>query len=174
LKGFLGLGSSNTVKSYAGFFEDAFLLFTVNGFSYSLKQQVLNPKKVYCIDNGLNNAISFRFSKDRGKFLENQVCIELKRKGFEIYYYRTRSGKEVDFVVREGNEIRKMIQVCYDFDGKTCRRETGALYEAMDELRMPEAMILTDDTETEMKSGSKTIAVKPVYRWLLEDEERND
>ncbi len=114
LKSFLGVGSVNTVKSYTQFFEDAFLLFTMKGFSYSLAHQFLTPRKIYCIDNGINNAVSFRFSKDRGRFVENLVAVELKRRGREIYYYKTARNGEVDFAIREGGKITALIQVSID------------------------------------------------------------
>src|SRR5208283_2082442 len=71
LKKMLGLGSENTVKSYTGFLQDSYLMFELPRFSYSLRQQIMNPKKIYCIDNGIIAAVAFQFSKNRGKYLEN-------------------------------------------------------------------------------------------------------
>jgi uncharacterized protein len=69
------LGSVNSLKSYISYFEDAFLFFTVPRFSFSLKQQAVNPKKIYAIDTGLISILSLSFSKDRGRLLENKACI---------------------------------------------------------------------------------------------------
>ena len=81
-------GSVNTVKSYADDMEDSFLVFTTTRFSYSLKQQFVSPKKVYCIDNGLAEAVAFAFTKNKGRYLENLAFLELKRRHEEIYYYK--------------------------------------------------------------------------------------
>ncbi|MEI7897448.1 MAG: hypothetical protein WCJ26_10470, partial [bacterium] len=53
--------SSSSMMDYLSYFADAYLFFFVPKFSYSLKVQVVNPKKVYCIDNGFIdvNSVSF-------------------------------------------------------------------------------------------------------------------
>lgn len=170
LKQMLCLGSVNTVRSYINFLEDSYLIFTTNRFSYSLKQQYFAPKKVYCIDNGLIEAVAFQFSKNRGKFLENLVFIELKRRGHEVYYYKTENNLEVDFLIKDGKQIIDLIQVTENMDNdKTKQRELNALKSAMDELKMKHSLILTFDNEEQIKIEDKTITVKPVYKWLLEE-----
>ncbi len=169
LKKFLHLGSANTVKSYADHMENSFLIFTTARFSYSLKQQFVAPKKVYCIDNGLVEAIAFQFSKNKGKFLENLVFLELKRRNKEVYYYKTANNREVDFILKEGERAFALLQVSESLaDEKVRMRETGALIEAMDELKISHSMILTEDSEEEIHLKNRTITVKPVYKWLLE------
>jgi len=172
LKGALGLGSVNTVKSYTEYLENAFLIFPVNIFSYSLKQQFIAPKKVYCIDNGLANAISFQFSKNRGRFLENLVFLELKRRYQEIYYYKTRNNLEVDFLIKEARTTKAIIQVTQSLSNIQVRqREIKALGLAMEELKLNKAIILTEEEEEQIRLKDKIIQVKPVYKWLLEREE---
>ncbi len=169
LKKLLHLGSANTVKSYADHMENSFLIFNTTRFSYSLKQQFAAPKKIYCIDNGLIEAVAFQFSKNKGKFLENLVFLELKRRDKEIYYYKTVNNREVDFVLKEGKRASALLQVSESLaDEKVRIRETGALMEAMDELKLSHAMILTEDSEEDIHLKNKTITVKPVYKWLLE------
>ncbi|MBU2637284.1 MAG: ATP-binding protein [Bacteroidetes bacterium] len=170
LKKVLGVGSSNTIKSYADFLENSYLIFLVNKFSYSLKQQFASPKKIYCIDNGLADAVAFQFSKNKGKFLENLVFLELRRKFPEIYYYKASNNLEVDFLIKSGKNDLMLIQVADNLDSeKTRHRELAALEKAMDELKLKTALILTDDTEEEIKLKGKVIMVKPIYKWLLGD-----
>lgn len=169
LKKGLHLGSGNTVRSYVGYLEDSFLIFTVNRFSYSLKKQFVAPKKVYCIDNGLMESVAFKFSKNRGKFYENLVFIELKRRAKDIYYYKTENSQEVDFVIKDGNKISMLIQVTESIDEDRVRkREIDAVITAMDELKIKTALILTYDSEEKIKLKNKSIVVKPIYKWLLE------
>lgn len=168
LKEILKLGSVNTVKSYTDYLENSYLFFAINIFSYKVSQQFIAPKKVYSIDNGLVEAISFSFSKNSGKFLENMVFIELKRRGEQIYYYKTKSNLEVDFVIRKGRDIKQIIQVCENLtDCETRDREVKALIMAMDELKLNKGLILTKDDEEEIKIGKKIIKILPVYKWLL-------
>lgn len=169
LKNFLKLGSVNTVKSYIEYLENSFLFFTVRVFSFSLKKQFYAPRKIYCIDNGLANAVSFRFSKDKGKFLENLVFLELKRRKKEIYYYKTENNLEVDFLIREKNKIKELIQVSQNLDNlKTKEREVKSLIIALKELKIKNGIILTENKEENLKIDNKTITVLPVYKWLLD------
>lgn len=170
LKKVLGLGSMNTIKSYADFMENSYLIFLVSKFSYSLKQQFVSLKKIYCIDNGLAEAVAFQFSKNKGRFLENLVFLELRRKFQEIYYYKTTNNLEVDFLIKSGKNDLKLIQVADNLDNdKTRRRELNALEKAMDELKLKTALILTEDTEEEIALKGKILIVKPIYKWLLGD-----
>jgi len=170
LKGMLKLGSVNTVKSYTEYLENSFLIFTVNLFSYSLKKQFIAPKKIYCIDNGLADSVSFRFSKNKGKFLENLVFLELKRRGHEIYYYKTENNLEVDFVLRKGIKIVEAIQVSQKLtDKKTKEREIKSLIQSLKELKLKKGMIITDDEEDVIKIDNLVINVVPCWKWLLEN-----
>lgn len=165
----LGLGSMNTIKSYADYLENSFLVSLVNRFSYSLKQQLVANKKICCIDNGLAESIAFQFSKNKGKFLENLVFLELRRRHPETYYYKTANSLEVDFLTRDGEKDISLIQVADNLENeKTRKREIDALAYAMDELKIKKALILTEDTEEEIKLKGKVILAQPVYKWLLE------
>ena len=168
LKRFLQLGSVNTAKSYAGYLENSFLISTLNRFSYSLKQQFIANKKVYCIDSGLAAAVAFAFSKNRGKFLENLVFLELKRRFQEVYYYKTAANLEVDFLIRDKGQKKSLIQVTQSLaDEKTRDREIKALISALKELNGKSAVILSEDDEERIKIAGKTITVVPIYKWLL-------
>ena len=164
----LGVGSMNTIKSYADYLENGFLVSLVSRFSYSLKQQFVANKKIYCIDNGLAESVAFQFSKNKGKFLENLVFLELKRRYPQIYYYKTTNNLEVDFLTKNGKKDISLIQVADNLDNeKTKQREIDALTYAMDELKLKEALILTEDTEEEIKLKGKVLLVQPIYKWLL-------
>jgi hypothetical protein len=69
------------------FLEDAYLIFSVHPFSFKLKEQLKHPRKLYCIDNGLINAIVPANNENFGRQIENLVFLELKRRNEEIYFY---------------------------------------------------------------------------------------
>lgn len=168
LKKILGVGSMNTIKSYADYLENSYLIFLVGKFSYSLKQQMVSLKKIYCIDNGLAEAVAFQFSRNKGKFLENLVFLQLRRQGSQIYYYKTSNNLEVDFLVKSGKNTVSLIQVVDNLDAdKTRQRELSALIKAMSELKLKTGLILTEDTEEKITVEGKTITIQPVHKWML-------
>ncbi len=156
----------NTAKNYLSYFEDTYLIFLLSKFDFSIKKQIVNQKKIYFIDNALAKSISFRFSEDKGCFLENMVFIELKRRGYELFYHKIK--KECDFLIREKSKINQAIQVTTSLeDKKTKDREVAGLCEAMDTHNLKEGLILTENENFTLSLNDKTIKVLPVYRWLL-------
>lgn len=171
LKNLLNLGSLNTVKNFIHYLENAYLIFTLDKFSYSLGEQTTAQKKIYAIDNGFIKHIAFQFSKNGGKFLENVVYLELRRRYQELFYYRTKDNLEVDFLIRKGTQVVLLIQVTQSLsNSKTKEREVFALTSAMEELKLSKALILTLDEEEIIRHNNYTIEVKPIYKWLLLDE----
>jgi predicted AAA+ superfamily ATPase len=169
LKNTFMMGSVNTIKSYTQFMENSFLFFTVNILSYSLKKQIIASKKIYCIDNGIVNSIAFKYSEGSGKFLENLIFVELKRRNKDIYYYKNKNKTEVDFIIKEGAVIKEVIQAAYDISlEKTKNREINSIKQSMTELDLPEGLIVTYDFEDEILFDNKRIIIKPAYKWLLE------
>ena len=132
----------------------------------------MNPFKVYAIDAGLRGAVSFTFSRDIGRIYETVVAIELKRRNEEIYYWKNQQQEEVDFVIKQGTKIKKLVQVCYDVqDVRTKEREIRALVKASKELRCNDLLILTQDYDTEEQINwfglKRKIKFVPVWKWLL-------
>ena len=118
---------------------------------------------------GLRNAISFDFSENKGRLLENLVFLHLLKTEKEIYYYRTKDNLEVDFLIKEKQKIKLLIQVCLTIKNfETKEREIKALVKAMKELKLEQALILTEDEEDIIKIDNKKIKVMPTFQWLLE------
>lgn len=156
----------STLRSILDTFENAFLFFFINKFDYSVKKQIQNPRKIYCVDNGFVNEVGFKFSEDKGRILENLVFLKLKKDGQEIYYFSEKG--ECDFVIRKGTKIVKAIQVCYNLKEDNKNREINGLKEAMNKFKLKEGLILTYDQNEEIVVDKKKIIVKPVWEWLLE------
>jgi predicted AAA+ superfamily ATPase len=150
-----------TIREYIRYAEMAKVLFEVRYFSYSLKTQARNNKKIYCIDNGLRNAVSFNFSADEGKRVENLVFLELKRRGFEPYYWKGEG--EVDFVLNNPDNTLTAITVSYT--DALPERETGALREFAGAFgnRVRDRILITKDTAGEVEG----IRCVPLWKWLL-------
>jgi predicted AAA+ superfamily ATPase len=168
LKDAISVNSLTTVKNYLGYFADVYLFFPVNLFEYSLKRQMYNPAKIYCVDHALAAAMAFKFSSDSGRILENIVCGELKRRGCDIYYWKDKNGREVDFLIRQGQEITAALQVCQDISAdETRKREISGALSAAATFSLPEVKILTADQEGEEILKGVRILYEPLWRWLI-------
>lgn len=164
----LQLGSINTLKNFLFYLENSYLISTVHCYHDSLLKQMNTPKKIYIVDNGFVEAIAFQFSQNSGKYLENLVFVELKRRGHNIYYYKTRNNLEVDFLIREGRTIKALIQVSYSMhNASTKERELQALITACKELNLECAYILTHDHSETIEVDNIKIYIQPTYLWLL-------
>lgn len=164
----LGFNSTTSVREYISFLSESYMVFEIYRYDFSLKRQYQSNKKMYVIDNGLRNAIAFRTGTDKGKMLENLVFIELKRRGIECWYYKTKNNLEVDFVWFM-NEPR-LAQVCYDLtDPVTYQRETTAIETAMKELSVNSSFILSYNQKNEVKTPAGTIKIIPVIEWLTKE-----
>lgn len=163
----LGLSSVNTTKKYMDYLHEPYLFFYLSRYNNKLKLMKKAPRKVYVVDNGFITSKAFSLSDNLGHLLENQVFIELLRRGYDIektmFYYRSRNDKEVDFVLRNGTRIERLIQVCYDMsEQKTEKREVGSIIECAGELKCQNLVIVTNsDKRTIMKDGYK-IDVVPI------------
>ncbi len=160
LKSALGI-DIETLQNYIHFAGMARILFEIQIFSYSLHVQARAGKKIYCIDNGLRNAVSFRFSEDEGKLAENLVFIELVRSGSAPFYWKKK--REVDFVIKNPDNSLSAINVCYA--DTIPEREHDSLHEFDREFgeAVRERIILTRDMEGE-KEGISCI---PLWKWLF-------
>ena len=155
--------SVQTVIDYISFFENAYLLFTLPRFSYSYKQQQVNPKKVYSIDNGLSYNLSTSFSEDKGKMLENTIFLHLRKKHKNIYYFKEK--KECDFLIKEKEKITQAIQVTCKLNEENKEREINGLIEAMEKFNLKTGLIITLNQEDEIKTRNKKIKIKPAWKY---------
>ena len=168
LQNLIGVKSLNTVKTYLEILEEVFLFFRINLFDYSIKRQIYNPSKIYIIDTALGNSISFKFSENIGHIYKNLVFLELKRRSKEIYYWKSKKGKEVDFLIKKGLNIEEAIQVSYNLnDKKTLDREIESLLIAKDEFKIEHLSIITEDEEMKKEIEGVKIKIIPLWKWLL-------
>ena len=166
----LGLSSVSTTKKYMGYLNEPYLFFYLPRYNNKLKLMKKAPQKVYLVDNGFVAAKAFSLSENLGRLLENQVFVELLRRGYDteksLFYYRSRNDKETDFVTRNGNRIESLIQVCYDLSSpKTEKREVDSLIECAGELKCNNLYIITWDEERTIEKDGYVIQVVPVMQW---------
>lgn len=175
----LDLKSVTTTEKYTKYLEEAYLVFSVLRYSTKSIQRIKSPKKVYIVDNGFVTAKAIQHSPNTGKLMENLVFTELVKKGVkpssELFYYKTRNDREVDFVVKKGLVIMELIQVCYEaINPDVEQREIKALVEAGKELsasggKIPKLTVLTWDEKRTIENSGMTIQFKPLWAWLIDD-----
>ncbi len=153
LRDVITVNSLTTVKNYIGYLETVYLFFAVGMFDYSLKRQMYNPSKIYCVDHALSSSIAFKFSEDHGRTIENIVFIELKRRGLEVYYWKDKKGREADFLIKKGRSITEVLQVSSNISARATRdREIAGAIAAAEEFGLKEARIITTE-----ESGDETV-----------------
>jgi predicted AAA+ superfamily ATPase len=174
LKNILNVRSVQTIKNYSEFLSNAYLIFFLEKYSPKLKLQMISPKKVYCIDNGFVEAMSFKTSEDFGRLMENLVAVELMRrksywfKNQEIYYWKDYQQNEVDFLVKEGEKIKQLIQVTYVSDKNEIEtREIKGLLKASELLNCKNLVVITWDYEDKISIENRKIIFRPLWKWLL-------
>lgn len=166
----LGFSSVSTTKKFMDYLHEPYLFYYLSRYNNKLKLMKKAPRKVYVVDNGFVSAKAFAVSENLGRLLENQVFIELMRRGYDtektIFYYRSRNDKEVDFVLRNGAHIERLVQVCYDMSSpKTEKREVDSILECAGELKCNNLTIVTRDEERTIEKDGYTIAVVPISKF---------
>ena len=157
--------SADTVKEYLSYAEQSYLLYIVTKYDLSVRKQLANHRKIYCVDTGLINSISFKFSENRGRLMENLVFMSLVKKQKEVFFHKETS--ECDFLVREGRKIVQAIQVTTSLqDDAVKKRELKGLLEALDSYHLTEGVIVTEAEKETIKLDGKKIVVVPLYEWL--------
>jgi predicted AAA+ superfamily ATPase len=164
LKKTFNFGSVNSTIAFVSYLEDSYLLFTVPRFDYSLKKQLVNPKKIYSIDNGLALVNTVSFSGNKGRMLENLVYACLRKQHSDIFYYK--GLRECDFLVREKQKITLAIQVCFELNADNQQREISGLLEAMQKFGLETGFLLTHHQEDKITQNGKKIRLMPVWKWM--------
>jgi uncharacterized protein len=156
------------VSDYLKWFEDAYFLFTVQIFDSSAARRDSNPKRIYCIDHAMVTSVSSGILVNSGHLLENLVFTALRRLYTKIFYYKTKTGREVDFIVPTSGKKRILIQACASLtESQTRKREIAALNEAMAELGLKTGTIVTRNDDERIKTDAGIIDVIPAWRFLL-------
>ncbi len=168
----LGLGSAVSVQKFCGYLQNTYLFQYLPRFSSKLKLMMKADRKIYVIDNGFIIARAFELSRNAGRLLENLVFLELLKRGYdprkyELFYYRSRNDREVDFVLKKGVSVLELVQVCYDLSSiKTRDREIKALLECSEELHCDHLTIISRDEQTTLEQSGRTVRIVPLREWI--------
>ena len=161
--------SKDSLYRFADYAEAIYLSFRIRKFDYSFIKREQSERKIYFIDNGLINSLTYQFSKNYGILLENIVYMHLRQKyGENIFFYKEKA--ECDFVVMDKEKVVELIQVCYSLEDETTfKRELRGLENAALYFKVKRAKIITFDQEMENFTTDKKINVDviPAYKYFL-------
>ncbi|MDR0711334.1 MAG: ATP-binding protein [Prevotellaceae bacterium] len=164
----LGIKNTATILKFCSCLEDSYLVNFLPKFSYSIKAQAINPRKVYVVDPSLIEVASTSATDGEEQKLENMVYWELRRKGYELYYF-SNDGQECDFVMIKNNHVEQLVQVCYELTPANTAREHRGLHEAMKFFNTDNGIIVTNSqTESYLHNG-RPISIVPAYRFISEN-----
>jgi len=153
--------SKDILFKYYKYFLQSMLIYEVRKFAESTYTRMRNPAKIYSVDTGLCRRVT---SEDAGRLLENIVFLELRRRGYEVFYFDEK--KECDFIAKNGDHKLFPIQVCLELNEENRMREIEGIVEACRWLHIKTGFILTYDEEMDITIEGVRIRILPVWKWV--------
>ena len=140
----LGLKDQVTVGKYTSAFVATYLYRELRAFSPSVRKQLRSLSKFYCVDHALARENGFRAGIETGSALELMVQMELVRHKFDTYYWHTKEGYEIDFLLVDKRKPCFAVQVAHSISDKATKaRELRALSAARRELDLSAVYLVT-------------------------------
>jgi predicted AAA+ superfamily ATPase len=161
----LNVASASTITQWCEWLEKAYLFFFVPIFSDSKKSILLNPKKTYCVDTGLEYNVSSRRIPNDGARFENMVYLALRRNHRDISYFD--ADGECDFIVRDRHSVIAAIQACVKLTDEAMDREIDGLVKAMEVCSLSSGIIVTENQRDSIYVGKNRIDVLPYWEWAM-------
>lgn len=146
-----------------------FAFFSLPIYSNSIAVRNTNPKKIYCIDPAFVESVSAATHFSLGRKLENFIFLALRRLTDKIWYFKTESGKEIDFIWSDDDGARHAVQVCWDVsDKKTLERELAPFLEIKKDKRFKTRILVVYQEPQDDFDLQDCCEIKTTLQFLLE------
>jgi predicted AAA+ superfamily ATPase len=142
-----------TVKRYADFLEEAFLLKSLHPFSWNITKRLVKTPKIYLTDTGILHhliGITSLFGLSGNPivgsswetFVFNQIDA-IKKQNLKLYFYRTHHGAEVDLVFTKGLNVVATAEIKYSNSPQMSKGN----YLAFEDLNAPINFVITPSSD---------------------------
>ncbi len=143
--------------------QNTFTFKTIQPFYTNKRLEVIKNPKIYPIDTGLRNTIINDFSElrtDRGILFESLVFQELIKQGFDVNFWRSKSGAEVDFVIRVNSQT-------IPIEVKSGIAKVSRSFKSFIERYKPKSAYILNNVEIENSVLNKTTIKKAHFIQLI-------
>lgn len=152
-----------TISRYITYLEQSFFLKNLELHTPSIKKRAKAQRKPYFVDNAFLFRFSTEFSQNFGRLMENLVFNQLSN----VYYWQNYQGKEVDFVIRENEVNRQLIQVSFAEKITEIKdREINNLVLGSQILKCDNLALITWSVEDTIKKDHQVIKLVPLSQFL--------
>jgi uncharacterized protein len=162
--------SGVTVKHYISILEQTYIIKTLLPWSNNKRSEVTANPKCYYLDNGFRNQALGNFSEiesrhDKGLLIESAVFQEIYKYktqhflDFQLHFWRTTNGAEVDFIIKQNNECFLPVEVKYqNFRQPKISR---SLRSFITHFQPKQAIIITKESSEKIQIDSTEILFIP-------------
>ena len=165
MAGMFGIKSVTTFLAYFSYLSDAWLVAFIPQFSWSVKAQARNPKKIYATDTGFITEAATIFTDNLGARFENLIFLHLRRKYRLIYYFSDK--QECDFITFNRNHPAEIVQACYRLDDTNFEREYQGIENALKYFKLKSGTIVTSNQKDTFVKDGLTIRIIPAHEYLI-------
>jgi predicted AAA+ superfamily ATPase len=153
----------DTITTYLGYIEDAFLIHKVERYDIRGKETISGNVKYYCNDLAYKNYLFRGFTYGKGYLLENLIFLDLKRSGYKVYV-GVLPNKEVDFVAQKADRILYVQSAYLLNEETTIMREYAALAAIPDHNE--KIIVSLDDLKFPNKNGIKHLQAWEFHAYI--------
>ncbi len=134
--------SVHTVRSYIDILEKTFLIRQLQPFATNLKKRYIKAPKVYVRDSGILHALLRVHSLNNllgrpefgssyeGFVIENIISVASLLAHWEFYFYRTRSGAEVDLLM-----VKDRQRIAIEIKANTAPKVKSGFWSAVQDVK---------------------------------------